>query len=109
MRSNSTITLSGRSGMSYVFFVFPLAAVLPPLPVIYFVYEAPIQAQGTALHQAVYVGHSGDAATCMDDHHRQCFRANRATHVALHVDYDENSRAQIAADLIAALDPVCNA
>jgi hypothetical protein len=45
----------------------------------------------------------------MDDHHRQCFRANRATHVALHVDYDENLRAQIAADLIAALDPVCNA
>jgi hypothetical protein len=107
MDSTSTITLIGLSGTSYTFEVFPLLANLPPLPVVYFVYEQTLKS-GAQSRYAVYVGHSNDAASCMDDHHRQCYLANRATHVAVHVDYDEASRAQKVSDLLRALRPVCN-
>jgi hypothetical protein len=107
--SSSTITLTGQSGTSYAFEVFPLLATLPPLPAVYFVYEQPLNTSDAQSRYAVYVGHSNDAASCMDDHHRQCYLANRATHVALHVEYDQASRAQKVSDLMRALRPVCNA
>jgi hypothetical protein len=103
-----TITLSGQSGASHVFEVFPLDGALPPLPVVYFVFEQSLTGTGHGSQHAVYVGHAPDAATCMDDHHRQCFVANGATHIGLHVEYDETSRAEKVSDLVRALAPVCN-
>lgn len=104
----STITLTGHSGTSYEFEVFPLQGHLPPLPVVYFVFEQePTTSRAPARH-AVYIGQSPAAADCLDDHHLQRYLANRGTHVALHVDYDDLSRAQKVADLVRALTPVCN-
>ena len=108
MGSMRTITLSGASGASYAFEVFPLDGVLPPLPVVYFVFEQALTGSSHGSRRAIYVGHSPDAATCVDDHHRQCYVANGATHIGLHVEYDEPSRARKVSDLVRALAPVCN-
>lgn len=108
MGTMRTISLSGASGASYAFEVFPLDSVLPPLPVVYFVFEQALSVSGEGPRQAVYIGHSPDATTCMDDHHRQCCVANGATHIGLHVEYDEPSRARKVSELVRALAPVCN-
>ena len=108
MTSSSSLTLTGHSGASYAFEVFPLDAALPHFPVVYFVFQQVPTASDPQLRQPVYVGHARDAAACMHDYHRQGYVANGATHIALHVDYDERVRAQKVTDLACALTPVCN-
>jgi hypothetical protein len=104
----STIALTGHSGASYAFEVFPLDAALPHLPVVYFVFEQELKTSPAQSRQAVHVGQSPNAASCIDDHHRRCYQAYRASHIALHVDYDESSRAQKVSDLVRALRPAFN-
>jgi hypothetical protein len=108
MTSSSSVTLTGHSCATYEFEAFPLSSKLPPLPVVYLVFEQELKSSGTPLRFAVHVGQSPNAASCIDDHHRWRYQAYRATHVALHVDYDDLSRAQKVSDLVRALRPAFN-
>ena len=108
MTSSSSITLSGHSGAAYEFELFPLPSPLPPLPAVYFVFEQEPKTSRAQSRHAVHVGQSPNAASCIDDHHRWRYQAYRASHIALHVDYDESSRAQKVSDLVRALRPTFN-
>ena len=64
---------------------------------------------GARSYHVVYIGQTGDLSTRHDNHHKEdCFRQQRATHIAAFVENNEQARLDAEADLIKAYDPPCN-
>jgi len=116
--SDTTITLTGRSGRSYSFHLYPWGQSFKAVGGLY----AAIK-QESSLAQALYpssnaagpgysvqyVGQTGDLSQRPEHHHREAaIRRAGVTHVAAIVQGNEQTRRQIEADLVGGLQPPLN-
>ncbi len=105
----SNITLTGTSGQTYEFAVYPLDSKFVPVGVVYYISERTMTESDKGSHTSLYIGQSGDISTCFEEHHQQdCFTAIGANSIGLHVDSSEQSRREKVRDLVNALQPPCN-
>jgi hypothetical protein len=116
--SAPTIELTGRSGRSYSFHLYPWGQSFKAVGGLYVAIK-----QESSLAQALYptshavspgysvqyVGQTGDLSRRPEHHHREAsFRRVGVTHVAAIAQGDEQTRRQIEADLIGGLQPPLN-
>lgn len=109
MSKIANITLTGTSGQTYKFAVYPFDSKFVPLGVVYYITHRKATKSGKSVHTSIYVGQSGDISTCFEDHDQKyCFRVNGANSIGLHMDSSEQSRREKVQDLVNALQPLCN-
>ena len=102
-----TITWTGKSGLSYTYYIYPFGTPFEAKPGNY------IFASETGFNSftPIYFGETEDLSERFDYHHKMpCILRNRATHVHVHL----NERGVLARqaeerDLILRWSPTCNA
>lgn len=100
-----SVSLTGASGHSYNFEVFPWQTQFNRVGAVYCVLKRKPEGNYTIL----YIGHTGDLSTRFDDHHKQlCFDRNRKTHIGIHPEPTESRRLAIERDLLGNYNPLCN-
>ena len=102
--TSSTITMQGRSGAKYQFWVYPWGESLKAVGGVYSV----LRDDGTT-YTVLYVGQTGDLSERFENHHKAaCFDRHRKTHIAARVEESERQRLVIEQDLIVNYNPPCN-
>lgn len=102
--TTSTITLQGRSGAKYSFWLYPWGETFNATGGVY----AVLRDDGTS-YSVIYVGETGDLSERFDNHHKaDCFSRHRKTHIAARIEGSERQRLAIEQDLIANYNPPCN-
>jgi len=100
----TTITLVGRSGPKYEFYLYPWGTEFKATGGLYAVLR-----QDPDGYAVIYVGQTGDLSERFDDHHKAgCFTRHRKTHIAAMAEESERQRLVIEQDLIASYYPICN-
>lgn len=108
MAKLGTITLTGQSGLSYDFNVYPWGTEFNDFGAVYYISNRHKDGD-TWSHTKIYIGQSGDMSERFDDHHKaDCFEDHNANAISVHQDDNKTSRTEKESDLIAALDPPCN-
>lgn len=106
MASIGTLTLTGKSGRSYEFSVYPRSTSFRAVGGVY------VMSKRNALnrqHSVLYIGQTEDLSSRPLNHHRtSAFDRYGADHVNVIVVEDKARRCAIELDLIHAFDPVCN-
>ncbi|MCH8160069.1 MAG: hypothetical protein IIA08_09360 [Proteobacteria bacterium] len=109
MSKFTTMTLTGASGQSYEFGVYPFNSQFSPVGAAYYISKRTDVAGNKGSHISLYFGQTDDLSTCLDDYHKKyCFAENGANCVGLHLDNSEETRREKEQDLINALQPLCN-
>jgi hypothetical protein len=104
MAASRTLLLTGRSGASYTFYLFPWGEQLKAIGGVY----AVLRQDPTQL-TVLYAGQTGDLSERFDNHHRAAdFRQSRASHLAALGVETEVQRRQIETDLVRYYDPPLN-
>jgi len=104
------VSFTGRSGQSYAFRIYVWDTKFKPLAGVYVVAARSIEPGQTPRYEPVFVGMAGDLSQALRNHPRsECFQLYYANVVGVLQQDDEKTRAAIAADLIDALAPPCNA
>ena len=105
MTQTATINLTGASGATYTFQVYPWGTPFNPVGAVYTV----LRQESDGRYTILYIGETGDLSTRFDNHHKQaCFDRNRRTHIGVHMESSSARRLQIEADLVRNYNPVCN-
>lgn len=102
--TSSTVTLRGRSGAEYQFWVYPWGESFKAVGGVY----AVLRDDGSTW-SVIYIGQTGNLSERFDSHHKaDCFDRHRKTHIAARVEESERQRLAIEADLVASYNPPCN-
>jgi hypothetical protein len=105
-----SISLAGGSGEQYAFRVYVWATSFKTTGGVYVVASRSIEPNGSKSYAPVFVGTADDLSGVFADHPRdECFQMYYANVVAVLPENDAARREEIAADLIAGLEPPCNA
>jgi hypothetical protein len=113
---NTTITIKGMSGTSYIFNVYgftkfsDLKDAFKCMPAIYaFTRRFPNSAISFT-HDMVYVGETGDLSSRFENHHKQdCIVRSNANCICIHSFYGSlTERLAAEADILNAFDLPCN-
>lgn len=105
MAKETTVTLTGKSGNTYDFDVYPWGTSFKSLGAVYIV----LKKTSNGKFDLIYVGETGDLSTRFDSHHKQaCFDRNGKTHIGFHVESGGQKRLTIEADLLANYSTSCN-
>lgn len=105
-----SLTFTGKSGETYALRVYVWQTKFKPLPAVYVVVSRSIEPGAAATYQPVFVGTADDLSKAFKAHPRDdCFQLHYANTIGVLKEDDPAARERIAADLIAALDPPCNA
>jgi hypothetical protein len=105
----STLTLTGVSGQTYEFNVYPLDQDFKDVGAVYVVTRRHKNSTGGHSHDKIYIGETGDLSTRFADHHKAiCFRNNNANCICTHRDGDEESRLAKEGDLLKNYNFPCN-
>ena len=104
MAAFETVNLTGRSGTSYPFTVFPRGTPLAAVGGVYAVMSDE-RTQWTML----YIGQTGDLNSRFDNHHHDDnFARHRASHLAALSVANDAQRRAIEADLVQRYEPALN-
>ena len=102
--SGQSITLTGRSGTSYPFTVFPWGTEFNPVGGLY----AALVAQNNR-YVVEYIGQTKDLSSRPEDHHRESdFMRRRVCYVAVHGEANQQNRLAKEADLVSGIRPPLN-
>jgi hypothetical protein len=105
-----SISLAGGSGEQYAFRVYVWATSFKTTGGVYVVASRSIEPNGSKSYAPVFVGTADDLSGVFADHPRdECFQMYYANVIAVLQENDAARREEIAADLIAGLEPPCNA
>ena len=106
------LTLSGSSGYTYTFLVYPLGTAFKSLPGVYVVTRRhPKLFDPGFEHSILYFGETEDLSTRFDNHHKAAsFRRNNANCIGVLLEgcIDEVARRAIESDLVMHWNPCCN-
>jgi hypothetical protein len=104
------VTLTGQSGRTYEFGVYVWNNKFKPVPGVYVVASRSIEPGQPPRYEPVFVGATNDLSTAFANHPRgDCFQLYYANVLGVLRLADDSERAAVAADLIEALAPPCNA
>ena len=105
----SDVVLSGLSGRTYRFGVFPLDARFRNMGAVYVFSHRTLDSAGKDNHAPVYIGQTGKLADGLSDHrNRSNIKEHEANCVCIHIDWDEKLRSRIEKDLMVYYDPPGN-
>ena len=113
---NTTITIKGMSGTSYIFNVYgfsrfsDLADAFKGIPALYAFTRRIPNSVISYTHDLVYVGETGDLSTRFDNHHKQdCIVKSNANCICIHsFQGTELERFAAETDILNAFDLPCN-
>ena len=110
MTKLGTLTLTGQSGQTYNFDVYPSdASWNSGIACVYYISKRTKKSDGTGSHNAIYVGETEDLKDRLANHHKQqCFDSNGYNAVSIHQESNSQSRLSVESDLIASHDLPCN-
>ncbi len=104
------VTFTGRSGRGYPFRIYLWDTKFKAVPGVYVVASRSIEPGAAPRYDAVFVGMSPDLSKALKAHSRSdCFQMYYANVVGLLLENDAEERSAITEDLVAALEPPCNA
>ena len=105
-----SLTFTGKSGEAYSLRVYVWETRFKPLPAVYLVASRSVEPGAAPTYKPLFVGTTDDLSKAFEDHPRNdCFQLHYANTVGVLREQEPPARERIAADLIAALDPPCNA
>ena len=103
------LTLTGQSGESYTFNVYPSGTEFKKKGGVYYISQRTIKSGGGASHSVIYIGQTKDLSERFDEHHKaDCFERNSINAISVLVESNKQERLDIESDLIAARNPPCN-
>jgi hypothetical protein len=104
------LPLTGRSGKSYEFRVYVWGTKFKSVAGVYVVASRAVEPGRPATYEPVFIGHSADLSKAFRDHPRSdCFQLYYANVVGVLKEASDATRAEVVADLVAALSPPCHA
>jgi hypothetical protein len=104
MAPEDRVTVTGQSGTTYDFEVYPWGTSFNPVGGLYLVLK-----KQPANYNILYIGQTGDLSERFDNHHQApCFNRNGKTHVAVRGEGTEQRRLAIETDLIHNYKTSCN-
>ena len=104
------VTLTGQSGTEYAFRVYVWNTKFKALAGVYLVASRSIEPGAEARYEPVFVSAAADISTVLKEHPRtDCFQMYYANVIGVLQQDDAAAREAITADLVAALQPPCNA
>lgn len=105
-----TVKLTGRSGQEYELRIYVWETKFKALPGVYVVASRSIEPGAAAVYQPLFVGTAEDLSKVFKNHPRnECFQLHYANTIGVVKQPDAAARERIVEDLIAGLDPPCNA
>ncbi|MFC1580641.1 hypothetical protein ACFL4N_06970 [Thermodesulfobacteriota bacterium] len=109
MTRSSDVVLSGLSGRTYRFGVFPLDAHFRNMGAVYVFSHRTLDSTGKETHAPVYIGQTGELSAGLFNHkNRSDIKENEANCLCIHIDWDEMLRAKIEKDLMVFYNPPGN-
>ena len=104
------VSFTGRSGSAYQFRIYVWDTRFKALPGVYLVASRSIDPGEQAQYTPLFVGAAEDLSKALRQHARSdCFQLHYGNVIGVLKETDTGTREQIAADLIGALNPPCNA
>jgi len=105
MATPPTLTIKGKSGTDYHFYMYKLPVIFSDSGGIYiYTIELP-----TGFHQYVYIGITNNLSTRFDNHHKANEIAKEgATHLSILWESNEAKRIEIEKDILGAISTLCN-
>jgi hypothetical protein len=105
-----SLAFTGKSGETYSLRVYVWETRFKALPAVYLVASRSVEPGAVPTYQPLFVGAADDLSKAFKSHPRNdCFQLHYANTIAVLQEQDPAARERIAADLIAALEPPCNA
>jgi hypothetical protein len=104
------VTFTGRSGQAYDFRMYVWNTKFKALPGVYVVASRSMEPGEAPRYEPLFVGPAADLSKALKAHPRiDCFQLHYANVIGVLQEPDAGAREQIAADLVDALAPPCNA
>ena len=104
------VSFTGASGRTYDFRIYVWETRFKSLPGVYVVASRSVEPGDSARYSPLFVAGADDLSKALRQHARgDCFQLHYANVIGVLKEADAGARAQIAADLIGALHPPCNA
>ena len=105
-----TVTFAGRSGEQHELRIYVWETKFKALPGVYVIASRSIEPGAAPTYQPLFVGTSDDLSKIFKNHPRsECFQLHYANTIGVLKEPDAAARERIVADLIAGLQPPCNA
>jgi len=109
MSKLSSIEIAGKSGTKYTFGVYPYDTTWKEVGAVYVVTKRTVSADGSGVHNFIYVGQTDNLKERHTGHHKaDCFARHGGNCLCVLVMGDENTRLSIEADLIGSRNWPCN-
>ena len=104
------LSFKGSSGRSYDFRIYVWETRFKSLPGVYVVASRSVDPGNEPKYSPLFVAPADDLSKALKEHARgDCFQLHYANVIGVLKEADAQAREQIAADLIGALHPPCNA
>lgn len=105
-----TLTFTGTSGQRYTLRVYVWETVFKAVPGVYVVASRSVEPGAPPRYEPLFVGVTENLAKVFEHHPRHdCFQLHYANTIGVLQEPNAATRDAIAADLVAALTPPCNA
>jgi hypothetical protein len=104
-----SITLKGKSGKKYLFYVYHFDSSFKEVSAVYFVTRRFKNFDGRFLYEKIYVRQTENLSLCFINHLKEdCFNQYSANCICIYAEESENIRLNIVSDLIENHHPPCN-
>ncbi len=105
MSNTPTLTIKGKSGTSYTFYIYELPVSFKAVGGVYLFTKK----LSNGSHEYTYLGITKDLSERFDDHHKAaCIKKNGATYLCAFTKSSEEKRKFIEKDIMAVISTKCN-
>lgn len=106
--TESTITLTGKSGKEYKFEIYSLDTKFNAVTAVY-LFSRRYKTDDVYRHSYIYLGYTTDLSTRFDNHHKAaCIKKNDANCVCIYRADTEKAAIAAEEDILAAINFPCN-
>jgi hypothetical protein len=104
-----SISLKGKSGKKYLFYVYHFDTSFKELGAVYIVTRRYKNINGRFLYEKIYIGQTENLSLCFINHTQEdCFNQYSANCICTCAEESEKIRLDIKSDLIENYNPPCN-
>lgn len=109
MAKIATLEITGKSGTSYTFNVYPIDQSWKEIGAVYAVTKRTEKQGGGGSHTYIYVGQTDNMDERHSNHHKEsCFKKHKANCICVHSESSEKKRLAIEDDILNGHDWPCN-
>lgn len=110
MAKIADLDISGESGTSYKFAIYPFdTSWKDDVDCVYAVTKRTKKSGGGGSHAYIYIGQTDDLKARLEDHHKQqCFEEHNANCICVHRESSESKRLEIEDDILKNHSWPCN-